>query len=303
MDGVPFRKLADLYGISQGKAFSQVESEMDQLAENTYLSKTLCSHWSGILNLDGKYVKVKGFSKKIPFVYGLDFLTHDLPVGLLAPSENSQIFLKLFRLLKAISYPLKVVICDDSSALRLALKRVYPEAKIQLCHNHYFENLRGYLSIRTSDHFRPFFNELKAAFSTKHHPKKREAALAHITYKYARVDETILGIMADIQLRENELFAYKLIKNCPSTNNIIESYNSHLNGRLKTIKGFQSFHSAERWLNAWLIRRRTKNFTDCDNPFKHLNGKCSLEKTLKKDQKWPSILGVKTRKNALDSER
>jgi len=73
MDGVPFRKLADLYGISQGKAFSQVESEMDQLAENTYLSKTFCSSWSGILNLDGKYVKVKGFSKKIPFVYGLEF--------------------------------------------------------------------------------------------------------------------------------------------------------------------------------------------------------------------------------------
>jgi len=303
MDGVPFRKIADLFGISQGKAFSQVESEMDQLVENSYLSKTFCSRWSGILNLDGKYVKVKGYNKKIPFVYGLDFLTHDLPVGLLAPSENSQVFLRFFRFLKTIGYPLRVVICDDSSALRLALRRVYPSAKIQLCHNHYFENLRSYLSIRTSDLFQPFFNELKAAFSTKHHPEKREALLSHINYKYGRKDETLLGIMADIHLRENELFTYKQIKNCPSTNNIIESYNSHLNGRLKTIKGFQSYKSAGRWLNAWLVRRRTKNFTDCDKPFKHLNGKCSLEKTLKKDQKWPSILGVKTPKNALDFER
>jgi hypothetical protein len=52
-----------------------------------------------------------------------------------------------------------------------------------------------------------------------------------------------------------------------------------------------------------MIRRRTKNFTDCDKPFKHLNGKCSLEKTLKKDQKWPSILGIKFAKNAPIPER
>jgi hypothetical protein len=302
MDGVPFRKLADLYGISQGKAFSQVEKEMNQLPENSYLSATYCNRWSGILNIDGKYVKVKGQNKKIPFVYCLDFLTHDLPVGLLAPSENVQVFLKLFRLLKTIGYPLEIVICDDSSALKLALDRVYPKAKIQLCHNHYFENLRQYLSIRTNDTFHPFFNELHAAFGTKHHPKKRQALLAHITYKYQN-NQTVLGIMADIEKRSDELFSYKQIKGCPSTNNIIESYNSHLQGRLKTIKGFQSYTSAERWLNAWMIRRRTKAFTDCGVPFKHLNGKCSLSQTLKKDQKWPSILGIKLSKNALDSER
>jgi len=205
--------------------------------------------------------------------------------------------------LKAIKYPLRIVVCDDSSALKLALKRIYPNAKIQLCHTHYFENLRQYLSIRTEEHFRPFFNELHAAFSTKYHPKKREALLAHITYKYCRSDETLLKIMIDIIKRSDELFSYKEIKNCPATNNIIESYNSHLNGRLKTIKGFQSFHSAERWLNAWMIRRRTKNFTDCDKPFKHLNGKCSLQMTLKKDQKWPSILGVKNPKTQPEMKR
>jgi transposase-like protein len=182
------------------------------------------------------------------------------------------------------------------------LVRVYPEAKIQLCHNHYFENLRQYLSIRTSDVFQPFFYELKEAFKTKHHPKKRQALLAHITYKH-RNNQTILGIMVDIEKRSDELFAYKQIKGCPSTNNIIESYNSHLNGRLKTIKGFDSYISAERWLNAWMIRRRTKTFTDCQKPFKHLNGKCSLSQTLKKDQKWPYILGIKLSKNTPEMER
>lgn len=204
--------------------------------------------------------------------------------------------------MKTINYPLRVVVCDDSSALKLALIRVYPKAKIQLCHNHYFENLRQYLSIRTSEIFQPFFYDLKEAFKTKHHPKKRQALLAHTTYKY-RNDQTILGIMVDIEKRNDELFTYKQIKGCPSTNNIIESYNSHLNGRLKTIKGFDSYTSAERWLNAWMIRRRIKTFTDCQKPFKHLNGKCSLSQTLKKGQKWPSILGVKLSKNAPDMER
>jgi len=206
-------------------------------------------------------------------------------------------------LLKTIDYPLKIVICDDSSALKLALKRVYPQAKIQLCHNHYFENLRQYLLIRTEEKYQPFFYDLKEALKTKHHPKKREALLAHINYKYCRSNETLLAIMVDIIKRSDELFAYKQIKNCPSTNNIIESYNSHLNGRLKTIKGFNSYTSAERWLNAWMIRRRIKTFTDCQKPFKHLNGRCSLSQTLKKDQKWPSILGIKFTKNAPEMKR
>lgn len=95
MDGMPFRKLADLHGMSQGKAFAQVEAEIDSLPENSYLSQSCCSRWSGILNVDGKFVKVKGYPKKIPFVYSLDFLTHDLPVGLLVPSESYQAFLKV----------------------------------------------------------------------------------------------------------------------------------------------------------------------------------------------------------------
>jgi hypothetical protein len=42
-----------------------------------------------------------------------------------------------------------------------------------------------------------------------------------------------------------------------------------------------------------MIRRRTKPFTDCEEPFKHLNGKSSLEVALKKDAKFPEILGIK----------
>ena len=73
IDGVPFRKLAALHGISQSKVYRQVETEMNQLPENTYLSVTYCNRWSGILNIDGKYVKVRGHEKKIPFIIVLIF--------------------------------------------------------------------------------------------------------------------------------------------------------------------------------------------------------------------------------------
>lgn len=41
-----------------------------------------------------------------------------------------------------------------------------------------------------------------------------------------------------------------------------------------------------------MLRRRTKPFTDCGEPFKHLNGKVLLEVALKKDVGFPEILGV-----------
>ena len=86
------------------------------------------------------------------------------------------------------------------------------------------------------------------------------------------------------------MFTYLTIQDCPNNTNLIELYNSHLNGRLKTIKGFQSLVSARRWLNAWLIRRRTKKLTDCEEKFKHLNKHCSLEFTIKKEALWPDTL-------------
>ena len=200
IDGTPLRKLADQRRCSPAKVFRQVELEIRKLPDNTYLSLEYSTRWAGILNLDGKYIKVRGNDKKIPFIYGLDFLTHDLPVGILAPSESEQAYLKFFRLLKTISYPLRVVICDDVSAVKSGLFRYYPKARIQLCHNHFFENLRNYLGIRTDETYRSFFYDLQSAFSTKLKPHERKARLAHITYN-SRKSDVLLAIMSNIEKR------------------------------------------------------------------------------------------------------
>ena len=278
---------------------------MDSLPDNTWLSHEYCNRYSGILIVDGKFVKVRGYKQKIPFLYGIDYLTHDIPVGVLAPAESEEAFKKLFRLLKTINYPLQIVVCDDVlAALEPAVLRYYPKAKIQLCHNHYLENIRQALNIRTQNNHQHFFNSLrKHVFLEYTDNKQLNRALHHVLTRRAKRDPRRQTIVMDVHRRRKYLFAYTHIPQCPNNTNLNELYNSHLNGRLKTIKGFKSFHAAERWLNAYLIRRRTKPLTDCQEKFKKLNGFCSLQKTMKKQADWPDILGVKPPKNQPKSER
>jgi len=304
IDGVPIRKLADENNLSPAQIYRKISTEMDSLPDNTWLSANYCNRFCGILIIDGKFVKVRGYKQKIPFIYGIDYLTHDPLVGILAIGESEEAFLKLFRLLKTCNYPLQIVVCDDRSSLNTALKRYYPEALIQLCHNHYIENIRQNLHIRSDIKHHYFFNSLcKYVFAEYTNDQKLDEALHRMLVKRAKNNILRQMIIMNIHRRRQELFAYAKIPHCPKNTNLVELYNSHLNGRLKTIKGFKSFWTAERWLNAYLIRRRTKPFTDCKGKFKKLNGKTSLEITLKKQAEWPDIPGVKTPSKAPKMKR
>ena len=295
---MPFRKLGDEQGLSPAQTYARVVAEMEQLPDNTWLTNEYCNRFCGLLIVDGKFVKVRGFKQKIPFIYGIDYLTHDIPVGVLVPSESEEAFQKFFRLLKTVNYPLQMVVCDDViAALEPALLRYYAKAKIQLCHNHYLENIRQALHVRTHNNHQHFFNSLKKhVFDEYTNNRRLNAALHHVLVRRAKNDLQRQAIVMNIHQRRKYLFAYTTIPHCPNNTNLNELYNSHLNGRLETIKGFKSFHAAERWLNAYVIRRRTKPFTDCQTKFKHLNGFCSLQMTLKKQATWPVIAGVKTPK-------
>jgi len=195
---------------------------------------------------------------------------------------------------------LQIVIADDNGSVREALKITYPNVKTQLCNTHYLENIRQFLSVRTDSRYRQFFFELMKAFKPDLHPEKRNAMLRRLNWMYGQYEYKVQEVVVDIMNRYNELFAYNFrMAKCPNTTNIIESYNSHLEARLKSIKGFESTKGAERFLNAWMVRRRTKSFTDCGEPFKHLNGFCSLQMSMKKEAEWPQILGVKKPKKKI----
>lgn len=270
------------------QAFRQVEEEMNLLPPNEWITGRFCERFCGILNVDGKFVKVRGYEKKIVFIYAMDYLSHDIVASVLALGESYEAFLKLFNILKEINYIPKVVVSDETSALPLALNRVFPRCFQQLCLTHYIENIRVLLRIRTEEKYRSFFSEIVQIFKPHLPLKHRLFILSSLEEKYSH-DFLITSTIKDICEKYNFLFQFEKIPNCPKSNNLIEAFNSHLQGRLKTIKGFESFKGAERWLNAWVIRRRTKPFTDCEKRFKILNDKCSLEETIYEKLKFEEV--------------
>lgn len=132
-------------------------------------------------------------------------------------------------------------------------------------------------------------SEVEKLFARKMARGEFETYAGRIYSRYA-ADPRCVGVMAVIQKRLPQLLAYTQLPAVPTTNNLIESFNSHLEGRLKTIKGFESFGHANVWLNAYFVRRRLKKFTDCQGKFKNLNGKTSIEMSLKPNQNIITLL-------------
>jgi len=297
IDGVPFRKLGDENGLSGAQAFNRVLEELESLPDCFELTQECCEYSSGILIIDGKYVKVRGYKERIPFIYLIDYETHDILFGILARSESEEAFLKIFNKLKQLNYPLKIVVSDDRSSLPLALKQIYPDIQNQLCLNHYLENIRKNLNIRTDPTHRHFFNSLKKyVFDEYEDDKKLNEVLRHVWFKRCEDIPIRQNIVLEIDQRRKELFAYKNFPDCPNNTNLIELFNSHFNIRLRALKGFKNQDNANLWLNGLVIRRRTKPFTDCGPKFKHLNGKSSLQMSIKKQATWPEICGLKAPK-------
>lgn len=280
IDGVPFRSLADHYNISLGSAFNYVQRGLSQLPHCADITRQYCDRWCGILLVDGKFVKVGDYDHKIPTLYGIDYLTHDIPTYTLSVAENYPTCVSFFRSLRLLNYSLKSVVCDDNQNIYQACRQIYPQAVVLLCHNHYLENVRRLLSVRTDPTYFPFVESLQTILVVKRSLVDFNRRAAGI-FRYYAQDEACASVMVDIEKRKDLLLGYLKCQGTPTTTNLIESFNSHLQGRLETIKGFQDFHHADTWLNGYFLRRRTKPFSDCEGKFRHLNGKTSLSKTQK----------------------
>ncbi len=296
IDSSSLRKL----GRDQDKTHKQIDNvirkELNVLPENGYLTKQHISHlhYRGVLCMDAKYVKVKGYETKIPFLYVIDYHSHDIIVGFLCLSESNESFSKLFRLLKEIGYPLRYVVMDDVlERARIPLEYEFPRAKIQLCTIHFLRNAREYLKVahkETKVDYNPFLKDLRKFLRERTTMKNKMKSFEYLYQTYG-TDLYCEALIQKMIKQKDFLFLYcKSHEDVPHANNLIELFNSHLEGRLKTVKGFNSFESASRFLNGWMIRRRTKKFTSCGKKFAYLNGKTSLEYVLKDDEIFKKIL-------------
>lgn len=288
IDGTPFRSLASQHGISVGSAYNYVHTGLSSLPHCADITRELCSRFCGILLVDGKYVAVKHHDRKIPVIYGIDYTTHDIPHYIFSVAENYPTCLSFFKSLRLLNYPLQAVVCDDNRNIYESCKHVYPQAAVQLCWNHFKQNLRLSLGVATNPTYVPFMLELESLFSTKRSLADFDSRARYILTQFYR-DPICAQIMLDIEKRKHLLLGYLGVKGVPVTTNLIESFNSHLQGRLETIKGFENTSHADTWLNGYFLRRRTKSFTSCGPKFRRLNGKTSLSQTKNPDADTPIL--------------
>ena len=289
LSGISFRSLGAIYNIAPSTAYRRSVSALKQLPHCADITRKYCSKFCGILLVDGKFLKVKGYDRKIPVIYGIDYLSHDIPSYILAPSENYQVCRKFFSSLRLLNYPLHAIVSDDNANIYQAGVSVYPKAHTQLCHNHYKENIRTALSVRNDPTYVPFMKQIEELFVVRRSVSEFQHMAQKIMFHH-RNDPRCVSVLIDIAKRLPQLTAYTHQKHIPTTNNLIESFNSHLEGRLKTIKGFESFAHANYWLNGYFLRRRLKPFTDCSGQFTRLNGICSLRETMDNPKEITNLL-------------
>lgn len=279
---------------SLGAIQNKLKKELSEIPDNDLVTVKHCNRnrWCGVLLVDAKYVKVKGYDKKIAFIYGMDFLTHDIPVCHLARSESYLSYHQFFVTLKNSNYRLRGIVTDEHEAPLPACQHVFGDKVLrQLCHVHFAEKIRRNLRTRTDETYQPFMNELqKIIFFKKRFKQKKKIKkeLHDLALKYIG-NQIALDVLVNISENIDELTNFLKIGQCPKTNNMIESYNSQIEGRLKTIKGFNSFKCAKEWLNAWILCRRISKLYDCDGDFKKMNGKCSLDFSKKADLTIPNF--------------
>ena len=193
--------------MSKKTACAKVNTTAAQLIHSNDLTVLLNpQNNSGIILLDGKYVPVKeldeqerrdgliprsgkrrGKTKKglvvLPF---MDYYTHDIPIFIIALSENSYDIEEGFKLLKATGYILRGIVCDESMGLIAQVARkVFPEVVIQFCLTHYGKCIdRCFQAKGAKRSYRALEKRLKRLedsflISTRHHDRREAVRLTN----------------------------------------------------------------------------------------------------------------------------
>ncbi len=121
-----------------------------KLIDSNELTRLMCpQNYCGIVLVDGKCIGVKDSKqtvtgrkaktkKGLVDISFMDYESHDIPVHILAASENMHDIEQGFLMLREIGYPLKVVVCDESMGETMSVaKRIFPDVIVQLCLTHY----------------------------------------------------------------------------------------------------------------------------------------------------------------------
>lgn len=286
LDGLSFRKLGRKYRISKSYAWNICYEELKNLPNNNQFTHKYCNRFSHIFLFDGKYFNVVNGKDNPDWVllWGVDYFRHDIPIFTIAPSENYQSWSKFFFHFRLLNHHPELLVCDDNINLKMAARRHFPSVKIQTCYNHFKENIRKELRVRSDQgkHYRGFMIRIESIISSSQ--KISDQTLNHwlwTLYRDYKSDSVCLQILTTIEKYKTELLAYRNIHQAPVTTNLIEGMNGHLEARLQALRSFQSVEYARLWMNGYILKRRFTKFTDCKGKFRFLRGKTGVEMTKK----------------------
>ena len=266
--------------MSPMKAWRLCEMELKKLPNNNEFTFKYCNRFSQILVCDGKYFNVASEENNYVLLWGFDYFRHDIPVITVAPSENYQSWGRFFSYFRIInSYP-QLIVCDDNSNEKMAARQAFPGVRIQTCFNHFKENIRRNLKVRSDNTYKEFMKRIEEVFTGKRTDQDRNKRLFAL-YRDFRYDPVCVSILTNIKRYESELLAYRGIPQAPVTSNIIEGMNSHIESRLHSLRSFQTVAHAKLWFNGYILKRRFTKYTDCKGKFKYMNGKTGVQMTKK----------------------
>jgi len=284
LDGLSFRSLANKYKMSHMKIWRICHEELEKLPNNNQFTFNYCNRFSNIFVFDGKYFNVAESDHDWVLLWGFDYFRHDIPVFTIAPSENYQSWAKCFSYFRILNCYPELLVCDDNINLKMAARSRFPSCKIQTCYNHFKENIRRDLHVRSSvgKQYKNFMKRVESILDSSN--KLSDETFNRwlwTLYRDFKGDSLCLQILTNIEKYKTELLAYRNIPQAPLTSNIIEGFNSHLEGRLQKLRSFQTVEHARLWFNGYILKRRQTKFTDCRGKFSYLRGKTGVQMTKK----------------------
>lgn len=261
--------------MSPMKIWRICEDELKKLPDNNQFTLKYCNQFSTTFVFDGKYFNVASEKTDWVLLWGVDYFRHDIPIMQVAPSESYHTWSKFFWYFRLINHFPGLLVCDDNINLKMAARRQFPQVKIQTCFNHFKENIRRDLKVRSDNTYQIFMRGVEEVFERKLSDEEMNIKL-QLLFQDWQHDPVTQSILINIEKYRSELTAYRGIPKSPVTTNIIEGLNSHLEARLQALRSFQDIAYAKLWLNGYVLKRRFSKFTDCRGKFRNLNGKTGV---------------------------
>lgn len=274
--------------MSPMKAWRICEEELSKLPDNNQFTFNYCNQFSKTFVFDGKYFNVAHEECDWVLLWGIDYFRHDIPIMLLAPSENYHAWSKFFFYFRIITHHPELLVCDDNTNLKMAARKHFPAVRIQTCFNHFKENIRRDLKVRSEDTYKDFMKRIEEVLTEKLNDEDMNKKL-FVLYQDYQHDVIAVSVLTTIQRYRTELTGYRGIPHSPVTTNMIEGLNAHLEARLHPLRSFQTVTYAKLWLNGYVLKRRFTKYTDCKGKFKSLNGKRGVDLTKKEEVDLPLI--------------